>query len=80
MQMENADLRERLQIMENVTGKDSKVLANAHNPAFEMTETDWSQLLQKEHSKEAFMKHKNEIANEIFNLRKDKKILEKRVQ
>ena len=80
MQMENADLRERLQIMENVTGKDSKVLANAHNPAFEMTETDWSLLLQKEHSKEAFMKHKNEIANEIFNLRKDKKILEKRVQ
>lgn len=71
MQLENEDLRQRLQYLETLTGKDSSLIRD--NITEETGKVDWAQLLLDDKTDDMIISVSREkIAHEIIKLRNDK--------
>lgn len=70
MQLENEDLRQRLQYLEILTGKDSQMIRD--NITEETQKVDWAQLLLDDNTDDMIITVSREkIAHEIIRLRND---------
>lgn len=70
MQLENEDLRQRLQYLETLTGKDSQMIRD--NITEETSKVDWAQLLLDDNTDDMIITVSREkIAHEIIKLRTD---------
>ena len=87
MNRENEDLRERLEILETITGKDSSQLLTKIREVTETTETQKFEekelmvlLTDEETSDDFVVKNKQSILNTVYQLSRDKQILSKRIE
>lgn len=69
-QLENEDLRQRLQYLETLTGKDSSMIRDQISS--ETSKVDWAQLLLDEQTDEMIITVSREkIAHELIRLRQE---------
>lgn len=70
MQLENEDLRQRLQYLETITGKDSSLIRDAVSD--ESSKVNWAQLLLDDNTNDMIITASREkIAHQIISLQKE---------